>query len=74
MERPLCATCVHFVFVSGGDGRCTESPAVYVGDTPIKADDIAGWSQPMMSESSYCGQHPAFKAYLASLGHEKGGE
>jgi hypothetical protein len=65
MERPTCATCPYFREVpsGSGEGDCHRlPPAVLLVDDTF----ISRW--PPVSDYQGCGEHPAFPAYVRSLG------
>jgi hypothetical protein len=65
MERPTCATCVHFDGTRRQyhDGTCLLSPSVLVEADP----DGSWWAQPGMNRFDSCSHHPQFPRFLATL-------
>lgn len=82
MERPTCETCPFFCNVGevnesepgpwGHEGTCYRFPPTFVGPSSkqigdLNEVDIDTWSHPRTKEKDYCGEHPSFPAYIASL-------
>lgn len=75
MERPTCATCPFWELFDedGDDGNCHRNPPT-VSSTPnqeqegvnIAGDPYYGWF-PVVSVFNWCGEHPDFPDYIASL-------
>ncbi len=66
MERPTCKTCPYFY--SSEDevsGSCMRYPPVLI-EPPIHFNDHA-WDWPVIESNDFCGEHPDFPAYIASL-------
>ncbi len=65
MERPMCETCPYFVELDDeevGVGQCRRYPPSVANHADLDADY---WTR---TESFWwCGEHPAFPAYLKSL-------
>lgn len=64
MDKPTCKTCPYFDCLSAMGGYCNRmSPRPEIRSD---ADDIfLAW--PPVTEDDWCGQHPDFPAYIASL-------
>lgn len=65
MERPICATCVHFREFGNdpGEGQCKRLPPAVILD--VNGVALSVW--PEVSDYQGCGEHPDFPAYIASL-------
>ena len=59
-ERPTCATCPYWNSPQGADGRwpCRRHAPRHIGS---QCDDFA-----ITAAEEWCGDHPAFPAYIAS--------
>lgn len=74
MERPTCKSCPywrpqgHISRQQADSGLCKRYPVVYVGNpSEYDADNVGGWAHPIEEDNSWCGEHPDFPAYIASL-------
>jgi len=62
MDRPTCETCAYFqAYVDGGEGECRRHAPRSLNEVDNR-DDHAVIHLP-----HWCGEHPDFPAYLASL-------
>lgn len=76
MERPTCGTCPYWDEADRDDvrvGECKRFPPVFPPNDKMRSetvelygDDWMGWS-PETSPNDFCGEHPSFPAYVASL-------
>jgi hypothetical protein len=71
MDRPTCKTCPYYVSSGevGGEGQCQRHPPRFISCEYEGAEDEPAntgyW--PLVTETGFCGEHPDFPAYLASL-------
>lgn len=73
MDRPTCETCPFFRRLhcdedQGVDGSCHRYPPKAFGRIVFEEGEyeLAGY-QPYVSDRDWCGEHPDFPAYIASL-------
>jgi hypothetical protein len=82
MGRPTCKTCPYWEYNHGGPdepddeaevGQCHRFPPVFPANEPMVEEAMKvvdgfwhGW-QPDTMENEWCGEHPDFPAYIASL-------
>lgn len=78
MERPTCKTCPYFFWYDSEDcedpsGQCRRhtprfpSTESMVQEAKGRSDDADSGTWPVLHGSRWCGEHPDFPEYLASL-------
>lgn len=73
MERPTCKTCPYWKQLSEAElyGECRHGPAKHGAETQLNCDpgtvSITWGTWFDQHEDEWCGAHPNFPAYIASL-------
>lgn len=71
MAQPTCATCPYWVHIDGGEGIEDEGECHH-GPPKLSTSEAGGLMSPHVSVwppthgAEWCGQHPAFVAWLAA--------